>query len=56
MDHSGIQQVIDQLIARHLDVPEVERSPFYKSGPQLLADPELLSRLIEFIHNHRHDI
>lgn len=56
LSHHSVQQVIDQLIARHLDVPEVNRSQFYKSGPQLLTDPDLLNRIIEYVHDHRHDI
>ncbi len=51
-----IQQLIDQLICNHLDYPEVAVSRFYPRKPRLMTKPEVFSRFLDLLSDHKEDI
>lgn len=51
-----IQQLIDQLICNHLDYPEVSVSRFYPRKPRLMTKPEVFSRFLDLLSDHKEDI
>lgn len=51
-----VQNLIDQMIGDHLNCPEVPQGRFFASGPRRLVSPDLLHRITEHLHIHRHDI
>lgn len=56
LSHKAIQNTIDQLISGHLNFPEVEKSRHFARGPRSLDSSLLLTKILDFVQTHRHDI
>lgn len=56
MPHQEIQRTIDQIIVTHLNFPEVPRNPYYGRSLSLVTQPDLISKIFDFVQAHRHDI
>lgn len=52
-----IQNVIDQLVLEHLEMPETKLSSAYQhSTPRRMAKPDLYSKLLNIVRDHRETI
>jgi uncharacterized protein YdiU (UPF0061 family) len=56
MDHSQVQALIDQLVFSYLGIPEVQLSRFYEQKPRLIVRPDVYSKLMNLVSEHREDI
>lgn len=56
LSHVEIQKTIENLVSRHMNIPEVQKSRHFRRGPQLINEGALLSQIFDFVLTHRHDI
>lgn len=54
--HETVQAWIEQLIFAYVDHPEVAAGNFYPRSPRAIPKPEVLDKLLELVHEHKHDI
>jgi hypothetical protein len=54
--HETVQAWIEQLVFAYVGYPEVQAGNFYPRTPRSIPQPDVLEKLLELVHSHKHDI
>lgn len=56
MTFTQTQAMVDQLVLSYMGMPEVPLSRYFQSKPQLVVRPDLYSRILSLVQDHKEDI